>query len=292
MRSAGPWRVAAAVLVPAMATAGAACTLTTSLVGYAGSPEEAGAVDAGEAGPPPADGGPPPADGGKSITSCDALKRASPGTPDGVQLIDPDGDGPAPAFPAFCDMTSDDGGWMLVTAAMLGDETKVEATVVRGTGDHGGLVMRVFVNSPGCASTKPRTRHRIFLADRLPWKRVRLAQTFAGSAACWHIFGGLEDAASSLDSNLVPFDPAQDTVRKAVKMGGSAGDAFDGRPTRCDNEATNFWRDDVGERSATVILRRRDPGLPSGLSTGGDCGSSGPGETSETWWEYRDIYVK
>lgn len=63
-------------------------------------------------------------------------------------------------------MTNDGGGWMLVTEAMLGAETSVEATVRRGKDDRGGLVLRVFVNAFGCSVTTARTRHRVFLVDR------------------------------------------------------------------------------------------------------------------------------
>jgi hypothetical protein len=275
-----------------MALVGVACSLTTSLDGYAGDPVSA--PDAAlEATLPDARGDAPAVDAAVPIASCDALKQSSPATPDGVQEIDPDGPGPIQPFRAYCDMTSDGGGWMLVTAALLGEETKKEATVTRVDDDRGGVIMRVYVNGEGCGGGRQPTRHRVFIADRPAWSRVRLKQTFVGRASCWHIFGGQESAVGALDPNIAPFDLTKDVIRDPLRMGGSLGNAFDGKTTRCDDEVQNFWRaTETSPRSATVILRRRDLAAPSGPSTGADCGGFGPGVTSDTWWEYRDIYVK
>jgi len=79
---------------------------------------------------------------------------------------------------------------------------------VRSKGDHAGAVLEVYVDSQGCASNTPPTRHRIFFADGVPWQRVRYGQTFAGSASCWYVFGGQNDN-RALDPNLIPFDAAK-----------------------------------------------------------------------------------
>lgn len=226
-----------------------------------------------------------------TVASCQALKLSAPATPDGFQTIDPDGSGPIAPFRAWCDMTTDGGGWMLVDATMIADETAAQTTVVRSADGNGGLIARVYVNSQGCGSGQAKSRHRMIFGDKVKWSRIRFKETFAGNAGCWHVFGGVEN--DGLDPNLEPYDPANDVLRDAVKMGGSLGDAFDGKTVRCDNDADNFWQaDDNRIRSATVILRRKDATLPAGVSTGADCGSSGPGTTSLTWFEYRAIYVR
>jgi hypothetical protein len=46
-----------------------------------------------------------------AVPSCAYLHQQAPSLPSGTYAVDPDGSGPQPAFDAYCDMTTNGGGW-------------------------------------------------------------------------------------------------------------------------------------------------------------------------------------
>jgi hypothetical protein len=231
--------------------------------------------------------------------SCAEARDALPGAPDGVYPIAAGVGGARVA--AYCDQTTDGGGWMLVTADLVeSQKARTSVTVVTSEDARGGLVMRVYANSEGCGGPDDNV-HLVTFADRPPWTQIRARYTFAGGTSCWWIFGSVNVAEPSahvdgqpIKTNLIPFESGVDAIREQQNMGGVLGHAFDGQSLRCDNDAENFWHSDRGpdERSAVVILRRDIVSGPAGLATTASCTDFGSGTTSPTWWEYREISVR
>jgi hypothetical protein len=72
--------------------------------------------------------------------SCKELLALTPGSTSGKYSIDPDGNGPNPPYPAWCDMSTDGGGWTLIGVAANSGGRKWNSTSVFSDGTTFGSI--------------------------------------------------------------------------------------------------------------------------------------------------------
>src|SRR4030042_2182806 len=214
--------------------------------------------------------------------SCKSVLDASDSAGTGNYWIDPTNGNTSDSFQSYCDMSNDSGGWMLVTQGMIQSEANSSTSNVKTTDANGGLINTITITGGLDCNSKS---YQMLLKDTIPWTKIRADYEFYGGNSCWGVFG---NGSFGPTSNLIPYQSGTDIIRNQVKMGGSAGDNFDGINTRCDNETTNFWHANQGNvtRSAQTVLRRDSMSSYAGLQNGVACTGYTDG------WKYQNIYIR
>lgn len=176
------------------------------------------------------------------------------------------------AFKAYCQMSAI-GQWMKVTQSWVMNTLSGGVSLTHSGGDS-GLKITGQVKSYGCGKG-PSSGALTLLKGY--WTRIKYTQEFRGQASCWSIFGDNKRGGTSLDNHptgLHPFNAsAGDSITDQYFMGGDTHE-FDGNTSKCDNKATNFWRNTRRSlRYATVVLRRNLTAEKAGIFTGTSCGT-------------------
>lgn len=280
----------------AAAFVASACSLLVSTSGLSDGPRgsaEAGANDDAGA---DADAGMLATDAAApTAASCRALHADNVAAPSGAYTLRASDGG---AFTAYCDMETADGGWTLVTPAMVVEDKRVQdvvpgsaatVDVKRGTDSHGGLTLTVSVLTPNCGAQQggPNDYHYFLVGELDAWTQIRATYTFLGGTTCWNVFG---DSSSLPDTNVHTLELTRDLFDMDENMERAENGTvlpYGGRTGHCNAAHANFWLDlyASSKRTARVALRRASLGKPAGLAVAADC-------SNDVSWAYRDVFVR
>jgi hypothetical protein len=239
--------------------------------------------------------GNPNASSGKTIIgtstfpglSCKAILDAGNSSGDGKYWIDPSNGDSSDKEQVYCDMTNDDGGWMLVFPSMVNNVyTSTGFNVTTNEVDGNGGIRYTFTSvDTGCGTGGVRPQANITISNDYQWDRVRSKKILGpnGGASCWGTDGV---AGYTGNTNLESHSSELDVVQNCV-LSCSTSPFVMPPMGRCDNAAENFARFNQGsDRSFEQISRRINRSTVSGPGVGLDC------QTIGLDWTIEQIYIR
>ncbi len=170
----------------------------------------------------------------------------------------------------YCDMTNNDGGWMLVEPSMVASVVTKYVSIASSTDSSGGASYTFTHQDIGCDSND--SGATVQVTSSIQWDSVRAKHSLnSGLSYCWSMDGTGNYGEQRTNSNLQSFSVGTDVVQGCVLS--CATSPFVIPPlTRCDKEPENFAiYNGTSERSFELISRRVNRTSLSGPAIGLSC---------------------
>ncbi|MCF7906993.1 DUF2341 domain-containing protein [Patescibacteria group bacterium] len=217
--------------------------------------------------------------------SCKAILDAGNSSGDGVYWIDPSNGDFSDKEQVYCDMTNNDGGWMLVTSDMIESVYTAYMVTSTSTDPHGGIRYNFVSTERGCGNGMD-PRATVKISNDYQWDQVRSKKILGpnGLASCW----GVDGASYTVQTNLYKYNASEGDVIQDCHLTCEVSQ-FDIPPnvSHCDTDTDNFGRYNGDEtRYFTQTSRRVGRGTVSGPGVGLDCQGIGLD------WSIENIFIR
>lgn len=209
---------------------------------------------------------------GNPAGSCKVIKDAVPAASDGLYWLDPDGkSGPLNKFQAWCDMTTEGGGWTELLRCVPGDNCAVGGVflyTIDWTGSDKGVVAtnasylhglsvkpiftasKEFLISVDDTAAK-QTGHLKFTLDAATQQFFNAPSRYESGALTWTLIDG--DGSKSVQSTRICWQPAG-TSYNIRSIQGASGLKFLGQTSIGPNGSANSDCD-YGPWNAQILIR-------------------------------------
>ncbi len=216
--------------------------------------------------------------------SCRTILESGNSSGDGTYWIDTTNGDNSDKQQAYCDMTANSGGWMLVKPNMVDSVYATYSSQTLSTDVNGGVAYNFVSTGTGCGNGQD-PRATVLITNNIQWDIVRSKKTLgpAGSSSCWGVDNG---GGYTVSSNLQLFNISNDILQNCV-LTCSTSPYVMPPMNRCDNAAENFARfNTANSRSFEQTGRRTNRTTNSGPAVGLSCNTMGLN------WVIDNIYIK